>query len=229
MNTFHIKSIPISIGPKSAINAWAMHAIDNAPFTPVVTFNTTMIGAHDAPLRDWLIEHGIFFADGIGVSAFMLLRYGIHAPRYPGIELAETILGHHPGLRIALIGARPESLGGTIDWIHRTYPNHCICFSADGVAPLTPSDVLALSNANPALTLVALGCPKQELLMQQLAPVLDSGIAIGVGGSFDVWSGIKKRAPKGVRMVGLEWLYRLIKEPWRLPRLGRSLWAFIRH
>jgi N-acetylglucosaminyldiphosphoundecaprenol N-acetyl-beta-D-mannosaminyltransferase len=225
MKTFHIKGIPISIDSKINIQKWALNAITRSPFTPVVTFNTTMIGAHSQPLRNWLIEHAIFFSDGIGINTLIFMAYGQVTTRYPGIQLVQDILNMHPGLRIALIGSKPIVLDHTIKWIKQTYPHHSICFSKHGYTPLNSTDYEWLAKANPSLTLVAMGCPKQEALMQKLSEILDSGIAIGVGGAFDIWSGLKKRAPTCIQVIGLEWLYRIILEPWRIKRLLRSLLA----
>lgn len=82
--------------------------------------------------------------------------------------------------------------------------------------------VAKLNAAKPALILIGMGFPKQELLMQRLQPQLQSGLMIGEGGSFDYqdFGGHIKRAPKWLRQHGLEWLWRLLREP---SRLGRQL------
>ena len=69
-----------------------------------------------------------------------------------------------------------------------------------------------------------MGCPKQDQFIYEVSQYMNSGVAIGVGGSFDVWSGLKLRAPIVFRKFGLEWLYRLVLEPRRLFRLFR--WVF---
>ena len=69
------------------------------------------------------------------------------------------------------------------------------------------------------LLLVCLGAPKQELWMQRNAPRLRVGLMAGLGGSLDVFAGNVKRAPKFFQKLGLEWFYRLIKEPKRIGRM----------
>ena len=69
------------------------------------------------------------------------------------------------------------------------------------------------------LLFVALGVPRQELWMERWRGHLDGLVAMGVGGSFDVFSGSLKRAPEFFRNYGLEWLYRLAQEPWRWRRM----------
>ena len=79
-----------------------------------------------------------------------------------------------------------------------------------------------IKELKPDVVLVALGIPNQELLIYNNLDKFDKGIFVGVGGSFDVLSGAKKRAPKYFRKLHLEWLYRLIKEPTRFKRFFTS-------
>ena len=80
---------------------------------------------------------------------------------------------------------------------------------------------------NPDICLVALGIPKQELLISKYIENAKKGIYIGVGGSFDVLSGVKKRAPKIFIKLNLEWLYRIIKEPKRIKRFWNNNVKFL--
>ena len=77
----------------------------------------------------------------------------------------------------------------------------------------------AINAAAPDLLLVCLGAPKQELWMQRNAPRLRVGLMAGPGGSLDIFAGTARRAPQGFQRLGLEWLYRLGKEPWRIGRM----------
>ena len=74
---------------------------------------------------------------------------------------------------------------------------------------------------------VALGAPKQEMLISKLKQEMRNTIFIGVGGSFDVWSGAVRRAPEIYQKLGLEWLYRTIKEPSRFKRIFPALPLFL--
>lgn len=82
--------------------------------------------------------------------------------------------------------------------------------------------VAKLKASKPALILIGIGFPRQELLMQRLAPQLEGGLMLGEGGSFDYeqFGGHIKRAPTWMRRSGLEWFWRLVREP---SRLGRQL------
>ena len=79
----------------------------------------------------------------------------------------------------------------------------------------------------PDIVLVALGVPRQEKLLFSHFPKFSKGLLMGVGGSFDVLSGLKKRAPAWIRRANLEWLYRILREPSRLPRFFRSNLPFV--
>jgi len=76
-----------------------------------------------------------------------------------------------------------------------------------------------LLEARPDLVLAALGVPRQETWIRGLASRRHGGLWMGVGGSFDVWAGTKQRAPRWMRALQIEWLYRLVQEPTRWRRM----------
>ena len=84
-----------------------------------------------------------------------------------------------------------------------------------------------LKTANPKLALVALGSPKQEIFISKAKKTLPETVFIGLGGSFDVWSGAVERAPEIYQKIGLEWLYRTVKEPQRFKRIFPTLPLFV--
>lgn len=84
-----------------------------------------------------------------------------------------------------------------------------------------------ISQLQPDIVLVALGIPAQEKLIYRHLDSFSKGILVGVGGSFDVMSGTKKRAPKFFIKLNLEWLYRILKEPSRLKRFYQNNWGFM--
>ena len=226
MNTLLIKSVPVVIEPRETVQQFIQDALQkNDQFLPLVTFNFSMIGAHSKALLFWLSQKALFIPDGVGISLLLFFRYFLWVPRYPGIDLVDDILMNMEGRSLALIGATPDALSGAITYIRTSYPTHAICFQKDGFSKMTEDDYVRLSDAKPDLILVAMGCPLQESVIWEMSNYLESGVAIGVGGTFDVWSGQKKRAPQWVQMMGLEWVYRLSNEP---KRLGRFMTSFVR-
>ena len=85
----------------------------------------------------------------------------------------------------------------------------------------------SLQRTSPRLILVALGSPKQEKFIYEAKKQLNPALMIGVGGSFDVWSGVVKRAPEIYQKMGLEWLYRTVKQPERFKRIFPALPLFV--
>lgn len=77
-----------------------------------------------------------------------------------------------------------------------------------------------INDKKPYAVFVAMGCPRQEKFIIRNFEKIDSTIFMGVGGSFDIIADKIKRAPKWIINLGLEWLYRVIKEPFRIKRLG---------
>ena len=111
--------------------------------------------------------------------------------------------------------------------IKKEYPNIKILEYSDGYIENKEEEMQKIVKLNPDICLVALGIPKQELLISKYIENAKKGIYIGVGGSFDVLSGVKKRAPKIFIKLNLEWLYRIIKEPKRIKRFWNNNVKFL--
>lgn len=194
----------------------------------VVTVNSEMIVAaqRDAEL-DRIIRHAhLIIPDGAGV-VWALKFAGVKSTRVPGIELAYAALekAASTGRRVALLGGKPEVLLALKEKLAQTMPTLNIVASHDGYFTSDNEDEVVdqLSQAEPQLLLVALGVPKQEYFIDKWHPRFPNAVMIGVGGSFDVWAGVSKRAPKIFQQLNLEWFYRLLKEPWRYKRMGTTL------
>ena len=116
-----------------------------------------------------------------------------------------------PGARIAVAG------GG-------------VAISEDGVVDPAEDDpdlTRAVAARSPAIVLVGLGAPKQERWIARNADAVPSArIVVGVGGSFDMWADELRRAPAALRKLGLEWAWRFVLEPRRLPRMFRATVVF---
>ena len=108
------------------------------------------------------------------------------------------------------------------DMISQNYPHAIISGYENGYAQDRQAVFTKIKTLKPDVVLVALGIPEQELLIYNNLKGFDKGIFVGVGGSFDVLSGTKKRAPKIFIRMHLEWLYRILKEPKRFKRFLNS-------
>ena len=121
-----------------------------------------------------------------------------------------------------LLGAKKEVVEKLRQVLNDNYPNIQILGSVDGYVENKDEVFEEIKEKKPDVCLVALGIPRQELLISKHIKDFDKGIFIGVGGSFDVLSGSKKRAPKIFIKLKIEWLYRIVREPKRLKRFFKS-------
>jgi len=197
----------------------------------IVTLNAemTMAALADPALAGAIRGADLVIPDGAGV-VWALGRQGIKVRRAPGIELARQLLEHAAAQqwRVALVGSSPQVLEKLCHILAKEIPGIQLVIAIHGYndPQAWPAIEQHLLSLHPDLTLVALGVPRQELWIQSLPHPL-VGIWMGVGGSFDVWAGTKKRAPRWMGQMHLEWLYRLIKEPTRWRRM-LALPAFMR-
>lgn len=137
------------------------------------------------------------------------------------------------GFRVYLLGGDPGVAQAASQRLMRQFPGLCIVGWDDSRIDLDHLDsriVARIVAAAPDLLLVALGAPKQECFIFEQRARLGAAVCIGVGGSLDFVAGTRRRAPRWISRIGLEWLYRLLQEPRRLARrylLRDPLFAWI--
>lgn len=201
----------------------------------IVTLNAemTMTARVQPELGDAIATADLIIPDGAGV-VWALARQGVRVARSPGIELAWTLLAYAAAHQwsVALVGASPEVMTRLQQVLPERLPGLRLLLCVDGYRPAQewPRLEHELQQLNPDLVLVALGVPRQETWSQRVHPGC-TGLWMGVGGSFDVWAGTKKRAPQWMGRLQIEWLYRLIQEPSRWRRMlaiPAFVWAVLR-
>jgi len=155
--------------------------------------------------------------------------------RVSGVDLVErlTRLSHAKGYRLYLLGAAPGVAERAAQNLLACYPNaqivgvqHGYFTSAD-----EPAIVAQVAAAQPDVLLVGMGMPRQEKWAWRHRQQLGASVMIGVGGSFDVYGGVVKRAPKWLQRIGGEWLWRLIQDPRKIKKvrnLPRFAWRVLR-
>ncbi|MFW6074396.1 MAG: WecB/TagA/CpsF family glycosyltransferase, partial [Chloroflexota bacterium] len=172
--------------------------------------------------REVLRNADLATADGIGVLlAGRLLNHPIRA-RVTGVDLVQGVAAI-PTARIFLLGAAEGTAEDAAATLRDQGATAGIagCFAGDPSGEGWPEIERHLQQARPTVLLVAFGHPKQDLWIDFHREHLESHgilVAIGVGGSFDYISGHVPRAPSPIRRFGLEWLYRLVRQPWRWRR-----------
>lgn len=198
----------------------------------VVTANpeTFMMSEKDEEVNKLLLDkETILVPDGIGiVKAARMINYNVKE-RIAGIDIANKLLelGNKEKKSIYLFGAKQEVIDSMKNVIKEKYSNLTVVGATNGYEKNKDKVFEKIAKQKPDIVLVALGIPAQEKLIYKHLDKFDKGIFVGVGGSFDVISGYKKRAPKIFIKLNLEWLYRIIKEPKRLKRFYDSNVKFL--
>lgn len=162
-------------------------------------------------------------ADGIGVIYSAKLQGTPLKGRVTGIAFAEDMLSclNERGGRLYLLGAKPGVAEEAGRNILERYPNITLCGTQDGYFQDEEEALLKVAAARPDLLFVCLGAPKQEKWMARWGKHTGARLAIGLGGVLDVFAGRVERAPEFWQKLGLEWAYRLKKEPQRAGRMAK--------
>lgn len=172
----------------------------------------------------WIVPDGVSV-----VRAMRQMGYPV-TERIAGIDLAEYLIlsAGEKGKSVYLLGAKEDVVSTLAMRCKEKFPSMELNFH-DGYQG--DKDVIFIEEIKkqaPDVIIVALGVPAQELLIARHYEQFHKGIFIGVGGSFDVLSGKKKRAPQVFLRTGTEWLYRIVTEPFRIRRFMRSNVQFLR-
>ena len=194
-------------------------------FHYVVTPNPEFIlsSEKDPEFRRILNEADLVLPDGIGVVYSAKILGTPLKERVPGIDFAADMLAqlNEMGGRLFLLGAKPGVAEAAGEKILERYPDIVLCGTQDGYFKDEQSVLLKVAAAQPDLLFVCLGAPKQEKWMARWGALTGAKLAIGLGGALDVFAGNVDRAPEKWRRMGLEWAYRLSREPKRIGRMAK--------
>lgn len=206
----------------------ALTAIDriiaNRKPSQIITLNAEIVynAQNDKNLRNIINSAQMVTPDGIGIVwGARILGYRIK-DRVTGIDLVHRLceMAAAQGWKIYLFGAAPGVAELAAQKLTEKYNGLKICGCRDGY--FAESDVESIIKdiraQAPEILLVALGAPRQEIFIKKHKNKLGVPVCLGVGGSFDVLSGIKSRAPQLFIKLNLEWFYRLLAEPSRIKR-----------
>jgi len=182
-----------------------------------------MKAQRDGELRDFIEHCGLRIADGVGILLASRLRRGAVRTRVTGIDLMLAIAqaAARQGWPVFLLGAREEVNRAAAEELGRRFPGLRIAGRRHGYFPPAAArevaEAVAASGAK--VLFVALGSPAQERFLLAFGDQTQTRVRMGVGGSYDVLAGKVARAPRLMRRLGLEWLYRLAREPRRIGRM----------
>jgi len=193
----------------------------------VVTLNSLGVldARKDEQFREIVNSAELVVPDGIGlVWGARVLGYML-PEKVAGIELTTELikLSGAKGYNIYLLGSKPGVAEKAVQRLLKIYPEARIVGAHHGYLDegLTEGVIEDVNAKDTDILLVGMGMPKQEKWIYNNREKLKVAVAIGVGGSIDIWADVSRRAPKLFVRLGLEWLYRLLSEPWRYKRIAR--------
>lgn len=198
----------------------------------IITVNPEIImkSYKNIEIKEMLLnDNNILVPDGISIIK-KAKQYNINIKeRITGVDISSKALEicNKNKKSIYLFGSKKEVLDKLIININQKYPNINIVGFSDGYVENKDKIMQEIISLSPDLILIALGVPNQELLINKYIEKAKKGVFIGVGGTFDVLSGCKKRAPKLFIKLNLEWMYRIICEPTRLKRFIQNNIVFM--
>jgi N-acetylglucosaminyldiphosphoundecaprenol N-acetyl-beta-D-mannosaminyltransferase len=186
----------------------------------VVTLNPEMVmrARRDPVLAAIIEDAGLVVPDGIGVVLAMRRRGHPTACRVTGTDLLQSYAPHARALghRVALVGGAPGVAERAEAELVRRHPG-LLVVAADGGDP-GPATVERLRSVAPDVVFAAYGAGRQEGFLAGHLATIGAGVGMGVGGALDFLAGRVPRAPTAVRSAGLEWAWRLGRQPWRARR-----------
>lgn len=202
----------------------------NAISGQVITINPEMIenASQNPDFAEIINSAELVIPDGIGVEiGLKILGYNVR--RIAGIEFSHRMIEEcaKNSQSVALVGAKPQIVEKAKENLEKEISGLYITYAHDGYFSNDEEIINELKIRQPRLVLCALGSPKQEEFIIEAKQVLPNALFVGVGGSFDVWSGVVERAPEIYQKLGLEWLYRTVKEPKRFKRIFPTLPLFV--
>jgi N-acetylglucosaminyldiphosphoundecaprenol N-acetyl-beta-D-mannosaminyltransferase len=190
----------------------------------IVTLGTEMVvyAQHDAAFREVLNASALSLCDTVGVLTVARQRGAALHERVTGVELVERLCQRaaKEGLPVYFFGGAEGVAADAAAILEVRFPGLMVAGTRNGFFSSEEEGAIvdAIRASGAQILFVGLGSPRQELWLARNLSATGCGAGIGIGGSFDVISGRVKRAPMIYRRFGLEWLYRLMREPQRFRR-----------
>ncbi|MDR0904587.1 MAG: WecB/TagA/CpsF family glycosyltransferase [Oscillospiraceae bacterium] len=196
-------------------------AADNSAFIVTPNPEIVWLARSDPELKAAIAAAALVLPDGIGIIYGARILGTPLRGRVTGIGFAEECFEQlaAQGKSVFLLGAKPGVAETAGEKLAKRFRGLKIAGIHDGYFTDDDTVIGEINAANADFLLVCLGAPKQELWIYRNRAKLKVPLAACLGGALDVWAGTVKRAPRALQRLGLEWLYRLIKEPKRIGRM----------
>lgn len=179
-----------------------------------------MAAEKNEELRQLINSSTYQIPDGVGILLASKMKGGKISSRVTGVDMMDRLIrfAAEENHKVFLYGAKEEVVTTAKQKLEEKYPGLNISGYENGYEKDNEKIINNINASGAELLFVAMGSPKQELWIRENMGKLNVKVFQGVGGSFDVFSGKVQRAPLFFRKLGIEWLYRLLKEPTRFKR-----------
>lgn len=189
-----------------------------------------VVSKRDKKLADAINQAELVIADGVPIK-WLGKRAGIkNVHRVTGVDLSERLLSMATshGWSLYFFGASPENLDRALERIASRYNSPKIAGSRDGYfdEPEVPGIIEQINQSGADILLIGLGMPQKEYFLQEHRHELKIPFCITVGGAIDIWADAKKRTPKWIQTLGLEWLVRSMYDLSKARNILRYGWSF---
>jgi N-acetylglucosaminyldiphosphoundecaprenol N-acetyl-beta-D-mannosaminyltransferase len=234
--TADLLGVPVSLLGMEATVSRLRTIIEERRPSQVVTADSygLVLARQDPELAAIYRNAALVTADSSGV-VWALGRSGHRVERVSGVDLVDRLccLSAEHGYRVFLLGSAPGVAEQAAERLKLRHPGCNIVGTMHGFFPAEDADVVAqeLVPYKPDILLVAMGIPRQEKFIARALPVVGAKVAMGVGGSLDVYSGRVKRAPRAVQRMKMEWLWRLVLNPRKFEKVSKLpsfVWLVLR-
>ena len=220
-----LRGIPLDVLTREEAGCRMAQLLETDGCSVVVTPNCEILYAAEknAELKRALRGADLAIPDGIGVVKAASMSGAPLKERLAGIDICTDTLKicSQKGMSVFFLGGKPGVAEKAAENLKEQIPGLAIAGTSDGFfSEAEESNIIRnINDSGAAFLVVGLGSPKQELFMHKNAAHLSVRACMGVGGSLDVWAGEVKRAPEKFTRAGLEWLYRLVRQPSRIKRI----------
>lgn len=209
---------------------------DGGPHLVVTADSSGIVAAQtDAFFKDLLLHADLVTPDSVGIL-WAAKRQGMPIEaRVSGVDLVDALCARSAdkGYRIFFLGAEPGVAEMAAERLRLRHPGCRIVGARHGYFPPESDEVVAreVAEAKPDILFVAMGIPRQEKFILATQEIIGAKVAMGVGGSLDVFSGRTRRAPRLFQRMKLEWLWRLMLNPRKYQKvraLPQFVWMVLR-
>lgn len=226
MKRTYVLQLPVSITNYDEIIEEVKQKIENNQKFSIISINLNKIilANENEEIMKVVKSFDCFIPDGISV-----VRASNELPdRITGVDLFEKICKEHEKINasIFLYGAKRDIVEETRKNLLEKYPGINIVGIEDGYIKDNERLIEEINKSDANIIFIAMGSPKQEKWIYENKDKLKANVFMGVGGGFDVMSGKTKRAPIYIQKMGIEWLYRMLKEPKRLKNVPLQIKYF---